>query len=220
MMKSTIYLVPPRERWDEKKEKHMSSESKSQKFQYIATGISVLIIPVILSYYGNLIQERMQSKQLESNNVALKIEEENNRNKLANEYIKLAIDILKEKPIEDNKDLRAWAVDIVNKYSDVKLSESTQKSLIEKIPLSSREEILYMLTGEYTFRWSGNPKLGYDFEIEILKNNKWNYLSGYCLQGNEMTMNIPKNKNLRWRITEFGKPKKDNWFYITPNTQQ
>ena len=194
----------------------MHTESKSQKFQYIATGISVLIIPIIVGYYGNLIQEKMQNKQLEVNNIALKIEENNNKNKLDNEYIKLAINVLKDNPSEENRELRTWAVAIVNKYSDIKLSESTQKSLIEEIPLSSQEELQYVLTGEYTFRWNGNPQCGYDFEIEILKNNNWNYYSDYCVQGNEMTMNIPKNKNLRWRITESGKSKKNNWFYIKP----
>jgi type IV secretory pathway VirB4 component len=196
----------------------MSNESKSQKFQYISTGISVLVIPIIVAYYGNLIQERMHDKQLEENKTALKVEEENNKNQLANEYIKLAINILKDKPSENNKELRTWAVAVVNKYSDIKLSENTQKSLIEEIPLTFFEEILYKNTGTYTFKWNGDNKRGYELDIEFLNNGSWNIYWGYCLIGNEITVPIPKNQNLRWRVTESGKSKKDNWFYIKSST--
>jgi len=196
----------------------MNEESKAQKFQYIATGISVMLVPLIIGYYGNQLQVRMQEKELNVNKIKLQIEKENNQNLLSKEFIKIALNILKEKPSKNNQDVRSWAVEIINNYSKIKLDQKMKDTLIKDIPLNMQENFIYNLTGEYKFKWNSDPKSGYDLEIQYLdSNNKWNYYGGRCLIGNEITLTLPKNKVYRWRVIG-SKGKSTEWLFIQPSS--
>lgn len=183
----------------------VEKESKSQKFQAITTGLSLLIIPVILGYYGNSIQESIQEKQL-------LVQREINDNMLANKYIELATNILKEKPSKENRDLRKWAVEVINYYSKVKLSQTTQENLIEISPISFANDYIFR-DDYYTFSHDGNSN-GFDLEIEVYENNKWEYYAGRCVVGNATTMQIPINKKVRWRTSAPSSSKKGEWKYL------
>lgn len=196
----------------------MDRESKSKKFQYIATGISVLVVPVVIGYYSNKLQATMQEKELNLNKIKLQIEKEKNQNSLSKDFIKIALTILKEKPTKENTDLRSWAVEIINAYSVIKLNQKTKDSLIKDIPLNAQENLIYNLTGEYKFKWKGNSKKGYDLTIQYLNaENKWVDYGGKCLIGNEITLSLPKNKFYRWKVTGSGGSSTE-WLYIQPSS--
>jgi len=141
-----------------------------------------------------------------------------NENEINLKYIEIATSILKDKPTESNKELRAWAVNIINKYSPpkIKLNKNVQQSLINKIPLNGEEILKYNLTGEYTFKWLGNPEKGYEIDVQIYDDNKWINYSGQSVVGNQTKMIIPTNQRIRWKVSEYGKKKTNKWFYINP----
>ena len=196
----------------------MEEESRAKKFQYIATGISVLLVPLIIGYYGNQLQATMQEKELKVHEIKLQIEKENNKNLLSKEFIKIALNILKEKPSKSNQDVRSWAVETINTYSINKLNQKTKDTLIKDIPLNTQESFIYSLTGEYKFKWNGNSKNGYDLKVQYLSsNNKWSYYGGRCLIGNEITLTLPKNKVYRWRVIG-NKGASTEWLFIQPNS--
>jgi len=80
------------------------------------TTLSVLfasvLVPVVLAFVGHAYTNAL--KQAE------------NRVK----YTELAISILKEKPTDETKDVRAWAVDVINQYSGVPMSAQVKNQLI------------------------------------------------------------------------------------------
>lgn len=84
-----------------------------------ATTISLILIPFVLAYMGNSYQEEMS------------------RQKLNSEYITLAISILKEQPTPDTKELRAWAIDIIDHYSEIKLTPELRDSLTDTTDFGS-----------------------------------------------------------------------------------
>lgn len=49
-------------------------------------------------------------------------------------YVELAVGILKESPSEEKANMRKWAVDVVNNYSEIKLDGKAQEELL-KTPL-------------------------------------------------------------------------------------
>ena len=51
-------------------------------------------------------------------------------------YIELAVQILKDKPQNHNENIRSWAIDIINAYSTVKLSDDTKSELLDYIIIS------------------------------------------------------------------------------------
>jgi len=141
-----------------------------------------------------------------------------NENEINLKYIEIATSILKDKPTESNKELRTWAVNVINKYSPpkIKLNKNVQQSLINKIPLNDKEILIYNLTGEYTFKWLGNPEKGYEIDVQVYDDNKWINYSGQSVVGNQTKMIIPTNKKIRWKVSEYGKKKTNKWFYINP----
>jgi len=59
-------------------------------------------------------------------------------NELSLSYIELSVDILKENPKPGTEKLREWAIDVVNNYSDVKLSKDAQDELTKgALPLEN-----------------------------------------------------------------------------------
>lgn len=76
-----------------------------------ATSISLILIPLVLGYMANSYQEEMS------------------RQKLNSEYIALAINILKEPPKSETKEIRGWAIDIIDHYSEVKISKPIRENL-------------------------------------------------------------------------------------------
>jgi hypothetical protein len=53
-------------------------------------------------------------------------------NELEIQYVKIAVDVLQAKPDPTTKELRAWAVKVLDKKSDIPLGEEAVKTLLEK----------------------------------------------------------------------------------------
>jgi hypothetical protein len=74
--------------------------------------LQTLIIPVVLAVCTYFIQGAIQQKEI------------NGR------ILELAIEILSEKPTKEKVTIRTWAVEVVNRYSEVSLDERMQSMLI------------------------------------------------------------------------------------------
>jgi hypothetical protein len=88
----------------------MSEKQKKDgwdKFQVWINFIAVIVIASI----GLIVDSTLKSREV---NV---------------KYVEMAVDILKTKPVESPKNLRMWAIDVVNKYSKVPLSIEVQEEL-------------------------------------------------------------------------------------------
>lgn len=81
--------------------------------QSIATTLSLIIIPIVVGFMANNYQAEMS------------------RQKLNSEYITLAINILKDEPNKNNQELRRWAVQVIDYYSEIKLSQPVKDNLVK-----------------------------------------------------------------------------------------
>lgn len=211
------------------------NETLAKNILSFFTSFSLFFIPLVTLIITNQYQSQMQFKEIEANKVKvdiekvinetkIAIEKENNKNKLAIEkaindnklaqdYIKMAIEILNKPPVPGQNHTRKWAVDIINNYSAVKMSDDTQKSLINLIPLNVIET-LQMSMGFMTFKWEGNPKDGYEFEVQKRENNDWIFANGMTLIGNKMGMELERNKEYRWRVKNLTKNTQRDWTTI------
>ena len=78
-------------------------------------------------------------------------------------YVELAVDILKENPSDNKSNMRSWAVDLVNNYSETKIDKQTREELL-KAPLF--KEIDDFIIEEYA------PYIvGYVIEDRIILND-------------------------------------------------
>jgi GH25 family lysozyme M1 (1,4-beta-N-acetylmuramidase) len=91
--------------------------SRSEHFRNIALGtagiISSVLIPLIALYYTSRDKEREVSKG----------------------FVEIATKILSDKPTDDNKPLREWAIALIDNYSSVTLSDEARKALLNKQPI-------------------------------------------------------------------------------------
>lgn len=118
--------------------------AKWERSRTIAAWVSAAAVPLVLGvsgYYVNLNMKTTETssaqkiKSLELNSARTLKEIDTN-----SAMISLAIAILKEDPqgSEDNRLIRSWAVDVINRYSDVKMPPETKKAVISKEPLVGR----------------------------------------------------------------------------------
>jgi hypothetical protein len=84
------------------------------KITAISALIASVLIPIVVVVVGNSFSRAMKESE--------------NRIK----YIELAIGILRTTPSTETANLRIWAIDIINKHSDVKLTPETQQELLHK----------------------------------------------------------------------------------------
>jgi hypothetical protein len=81
------------------------------KITAISALIASVLIPVVVVVVSNLFTSAMKDSE--------------NRVR----YIELAIGILKSPPSADTDNLRTWAVDVINKHSDVPMDSKTKDEL-------------------------------------------------------------------------------------------
>jgi hypothetical protein len=85
----------------------------------IAALLGAVAIPVVIAYVGN------------AHNAALKEQE------LRAQYVEIAVSILTDAATEESGSVREWAIDVINSYSDIPMTEETQRYLLTKeLPLS------------------------------------------------------------------------------------
>lgn len=72
------------------------------------TAIATILVPVILGFAGNKISDRIAEREL------------------ALRYIEVATEVLKA---DKNPVVRDWAVDVINHYSEVKMSGAVKQAI-------------------------------------------------------------------------------------------
>jgi hypothetical protein len=81
------------------------------KWKAIATITSSIAIPVVLAVIGYFVQTTVASDGLKK------------------DYVQIATNILKEEPNPKNTELRVWAIQILDKYSDIPFSDKASEAL-------------------------------------------------------------------------------------------
>lgn len=94
-----------------------------EKFKVITTSLSVIIIPVVLGYIGNIYTQATKEKEIQAR------------------FVELSINILTQKPTDENRNLRQWATNVIDYYSGVKLSDTVRSELREKISIPAEEAL-------------------------------------------------------------------------------
>lgn len=78
--------------------------------------LAAVVIPVVIAVVGQAYTRAIREREIQGR------------------LVELAIGILKEKPNEENRELRRWAVDVVDRFSGVKFLKKARTDLIERIP--------------------------------------------------------------------------------------
>jgi hypothetical protein len=164
--------------------------------------IATIIIPLVLFFASQLYTKA----QLE--------------NQTKREYIKIGVSLLASEPNDKNIKTRLWAIELINHYSDVKLSPEVEKELERnKISLSFLNMTFKQEDEQlYEFTWKDDGSSGYELEIQKLVNGNWEPHNGICLTDNSSTMAIPTDTNVRWRhgSVNNGKTVFSKWNYVSP----
>lgn len=87
----------------------------------IAAAVAAIFIPVVLAVIGNLYTTAMKTHEIQLR------------------YIELAIKLLGDQPKSETAEIRRWATNVINQYSDVKLPSSAQKEFVEQKILDTFE---------------------------------------------------------------------------------
>ena len=93
------------------------------KWHIIANSIAILLVPALVGYFGYQINAAVKDKEISQN------------------YVELAIGILKGDPDKESPALREWAISIVNSNSPVKLDPKVREELKRK-PLHTYVEAI------------------------------------------------------------------------------
>lgn len=82
-----------------------------KKAQAISAMVAALLIPVVLAFFGQLVNTTIKESELRLR------------------YVELAASILKEKPTKETTELRQWAIDVLNDNSSIKFSKEVEIEL-------------------------------------------------------------------------------------------
>jgi hypothetical protein len=88
-----------------------SAVDRWEKAKTISTIASALIIPLAIAFAGNWFAQIQKDKEIQLR------------------YISLSIQILSSPPSHANSAVRKWAIDIINKYSEIKLNVKAESEL-------------------------------------------------------------------------------------------
>lgn len=95
-----------------------------KKLQVISQILSILLVPVLIAMIGGIINNNLQ------------------RDQLAKEYVFMALDILKQPPTPETEELRRWAVDTVNSYAQVKMTDTLKQQIESQGIIFSERKII------------------------------------------------------------------------------
>lgn len=106
--------------------KSMGSENSTEKTGSVTAWmttatpfLATVIIPVVLAFITQIYAASIKEKEV------------------ATDMVKLAVDIMKQKPTDDNLGLRAWATEVLEHYSGVDFSKDKRSDVINKSQLLS-----------------------------------------------------------------------------------
>lgn len=128
-MRAHFWTARPHRREEDTK----SKEGWPETFKNVALGVAGVISSVAIPIVGIYITDEQNRRTLEATNRDKEREIAANKalkeGESAQKYIELGIRILSEKPLSENDPVRKWAIEIVNQYSDVKLSPEARSAL-------------------------------------------------------------------------------------------
>ena len=85
-----------------------------EKARAVSTIVATVVIPLAIALSSNWYGQQQKDKE-----VQLK-------------YIELSIQILSAPPTDSNQAVRKWAIDTINRYSDVKIDAQAQDELLKQ----------------------------------------------------------------------------------------
>ena len=94
-----------------------SDQASLAKWQSIASIAASIAIPLILAVFGFLVQRQLATEGLKK------------------DYVQIATSILKENPNGQEKELRTWAVEVLDRNAEIPFSKNAKESLEKGLPL-------------------------------------------------------------------------------------
>lgn len=91
--------------------------SKSEAFKNVVTGLAALAVPIAVAVVGHIYAAAAKDKD-----VGIR-------------FVELAINILSKEPTSADANVRRWAIRVLDKYSDVQISQEARQDIIERVPL-------------------------------------------------------------------------------------
>ncbi len=92
----------------------VKSKDRWDKFHVIANSVAILLVPILVGYFGYQINAAIKDKEI------------------SQKYVELAIGILRGDPDKESPALREWAINIINVNSPVKLDPKVREELKHK----------------------------------------------------------------------------------------
>lgn len=80
----------------------------------LVTAIASIAIPITIFFVGKGIEGSIKKKELET------------------KYVEISVNILIQEPNPETENLRIWAIDNINQYSEIKLSDQAINELKKK----------------------------------------------------------------------------------------
>lgn len=93
-----------------------------EKLNRFSPLIATIVIPIVLAFIGNQYTAAVKEREVQG------------------EFVALAVDILKQKPTAENRNIREWATSILDKYSGVGLSKAAANDLIQNISFDNSQD--------------------------------------------------------------------------------
>lgn len=88
-----------------------------QKVSVASGAVAVVLIPVVLALLGTWTSTALKDREVRG------------------QFVQLAVSILQQPPTPENRSVREWAIDVINKYSEVPLESAAEDSLKESAVL-------------------------------------------------------------------------------------
>lgn len=98
--------------------------------------IASVFIPIAVAFIGNEYSKAIEQSNRETTAAVAEADRQAS-------YIEMAVGILSVEPSAENRNLRAWATDVINTYAEVKMDTAVTRQLQTKVKL---------LPPEYQFR--------------------------------------------------------------------
>lgn len=80
--------------------------------------IATILMPFVIALVGHLYTSSLKEREINL------------------QFVELSIGILSEEPTPENKNLRGWAIDVINEHSDVKLKPEVTRVLMDNLRLN------------------------------------------------------------------------------------
>jgi hypothetical protein len=137
---------------------------KWEKIKIIITAL----IPVVIALVGHWYSQALKEREVQAR------------------FVELGVSILQTPPSEESKNLRQWAIKVLDKYSGIPMGNETTQELVNKIPLPSIES------------WSAaKPDSAFCYQEDRLKEDSQKY-SVHC-HPTKQRCEAARGPNKRWK---------------------